>query len=90
MSKAIPDVRPGQVWADNDPRVAGRTLRVESVTTTHAVCVIVTHDAQTQRALDEGSPWVRDRRGKITRIMLARFFPTSTGYRLVRDVEAGA
>ena len=24
-----PDVRPGQIWADNDPRCAGRTLRVE-------------------------------------------------------------
>lgn len=86
------DVKPGQIWADNDWRSAGRTLRVLSVDETHAVCEVVTNDDDTQDHLDNPSraPWYRpgDRRGKQTRIMLRRFKPTSTGYRLVSEADA--
>lgn len=69
-----PDVRPGQVWADNDPRVGVRHVRVVEVDGTHATVV------QTNRhGMSTGST-------RFTRIRLDRFRPTSTGYRLVTDV----
>jgi len=89
------EVRPGQVWADNDPRVTGRTLRVERLewssrqNCTIAVCTIVTNDDHTQRLLDRPheSPWRNryDRRGKTTEIAVRRMRPTSTGYRLISE-----
>jgi len=80
-----PDVRPGQVWADNDLRAVGRTLRVERVEDGKAICVILTN----RDATDPDSPWQQDARGRTTRISLSRFRPTSTGYRLVRDSQYG-
>jgi hypothetical protein len=92
-------VRPGQIWADNDPRAAGRTLRVESVYYSHskdkhvALCTILTNRDDTQTHIDH--PWVswykpRDMRGQQTEIAVVRFRrPTSTGYRLIQDVERG-
>ena len=72
------DVKPGQCWADNDPRSEGRTLRVESIEGDKAVCTILTNcDSY------KGSAWQRDMVGKTTRISLSRFKPTSTGYRLL-------
>lgn len=65
-----PDVRPGQVWADHDPRSAGRTLRVAEVDARYAYCVVLT-------AAQPGS-----RTGQRTRIALERRRPTRTGYRL--------
>lgn len=72
----LPDVRPGQVWADNDPRSAGRTLRVIDVVSQRVICEVVTN-------IDNAPA---DKRGNRTRIALRRFVPTSTGYRLVQDV----
>lgn len=87
-----PDVRPGQVWMDCDPRVAGRTLRVDAVEDGKAVCTVLTNSDETQRYVDDpgslpaymGGAY-NDRRGKQTRISLARFVPTSTGYRLISE-----
>jgi hypothetical protein len=67
-------VEVGQVWADNDWRSAGRTLRVDAVDETHATCTILTN---------QNSHGYRDMRGRTTRIALRRFKPNSTGYRLV-------
>lgn len=75
-------VRVGQVWADNDRRAekVGREVKV-----------VVLH-----RAMHPGCPefaMVVTRFGtgpwgtRQTRIRLNRFRPTSTGYRLVTDVE---
>jgi len=88
------DVRVGQVWADNDPRISKhspRLLRVERIDENgssqnghpHAECVLV------ERLTDgAGQPtgWAR-RTTRISRIRLARFKPTQTGYRLVEDVQ---
>lgn len=74
---------PGQVWADNDPRCAGRTLRVDEVVDGKALCTILTNSAETQADLDRGIGPSRDMRGKPTRISVTRFKPTSTGYRLI-------
>jgi hypothetical protein len=80
-----PDVRPGQIWADNDPRSAGRTLRVDRITAVAAVCTILTNATVVQSDLDRGCRGVLDRRGKITLISLVRLQPTSTGYRLIEE-----
>ncbi|WP_123661636.1 hypothetical protein [Actinocorallia herbida] len=63
------------MWADNDPRSVGRTLRIERVEGERAVCSILTNA--------DGSP--SDRRGTTTRIGLRRFVPTSTGYRFLHE-----
>jgi hypothetical protein len=38
-----PAVRPGQVWAGNDPRAAGRTIRVERLDGDKAICRVLTN-----------------------------------------------
>lgn len=75
-----PKVRPGQVWADNDPRAEGRTLRVVEVTEVRALCEVI---SQSQAP---GFVHATDTRGRLTRIALARFRATARGYRLVQDV----
>lgn len=97
MSIEMIPVRPGQVWADNDPRVAGRTLRVDDVRDGTAHCTILTNDHESQARIDQtghtgragryvDGTWVPgDRRGTTTRIRLGRMRPISTGYRLLTD-----
>lgn len=98
-SEQIP-VRPGQVWADNDPRVTGRTIRIDAVDGDVATCTVLTNDAESQAKIDtHGSPgksgrymggtWVPgDRRGTTTRVKLARLRPVASGYRLLEDTDA--
>lgn len=75
------EVKPGQVWADNDWRSAGRTLEVEEVWQAkyskhrYATCKVLTaRDGANASSV-----------GKRVRIRLDRFKPTSTGYRLVTE-----
>lgn len=84
---AEPKVVPGQLWADNDPRAAVRTLRVLAVDEGKATCRIETNDTDTQAALENPNAWHQraDRRGKATTIALTRMVPSSTGYRLVGE-----
>ena len=86
------DVRPGQIWADADPRSAGRTIRVDEIVGDKARCTVLTNYDETQAYVDnpDSKPTYmanayRDRRGKVTTISLKRFVPNSTGYRLVED-----
>lgn len=93
------DVKPNQIWADNNPRSAGRTLRVDRIEGTKAVCTVLTNTDEVQERVDgtyqqetfragASAPrgmYPSDRRGKEARISLARFKPTSSGYRLVED-----
>jgi hypothetical protein len=91
-----PTVRPGQVWADNDPRAAGRTLRVDEIRHSPridslvAMCTVLTNRDDTQTRIDQPFDlWYkpRDMRGRQTQIAVVRFRrPTSTGYRLIQDV----
>ena len=79
------ELRVGQVWADNDPRAAGRTIEITEL-----------HDADA----DHSEPYVRVRVTKVGRnvrrkevgeqrtIKQRRFKPTRNGYRLVSDVPA--
>ncbi|CAM5466122.1 hypothetical protein [Streptomyces aurantiogriseus] len=64
-------VQVGQVWADNDKRGEGRTVRVDEVDVRYAYCTVLT-------AATPGG-----RTGHRTRIALERMRPTSTGYRLL-------
>lgn len=80
-----PTVRPGQVWADNDRRAKGRTLRVDAIDGDKAVCTILTNSDAAQSNLDRGDPWTVDMRGKTTRVALRRLRPSSTGYRFVQE-----
>lgn len=71
----LPHVRSGQIWADNDKRSKGRTLRVEAVSARHAQCVVLT------------SATPNGRTGHTVRILLERMKPVSNGYRLLIDGE---
>jgi hypothetical protein len=96
MTETTP-VRPGQIWADNDYRAAGRTLRVDEVVGLPAgdqvaVCMILTNPTKTQDRLDRAGgrdAWVRDMRGKTTRIKVRRMRLTNTGYRLLGNATEG-
>jgi hypothetical protein len=79
------EVKPGQIWADNDSRSAGRTLRIDRIIDGETICTVLTNSD----SVNTGLAWQRDMRGKTTRISLARFRPTNTGYRLVRDQQYG-
>ena len=70
-------VQVGQVWADNDPRVYGRTVKVEAIDGDKAVC----------RVLATPVDYPQGRTGHTTKISIGRFKPTSTGYRLIRDAD---
>ena len=77
-----PEVRPGQIWADNDVRSRGRQIKVLAVVDGKATCTVV-------RAADPvASNAGRPPAGRVTRISQRRFRPNSTGYRLVQDAEA--
>lgn len=91
----LPVVEPGQVWADNDRRSNGRTVRVDRVVNDPtkgeqvAVCTVLTNSDRVQSFIGSGSNHFRDTRGTTVRIAVRRMRPTSTGYRLV-PAEAGA
>jgi hypothetical protein len=73
MSSNPYNVKPHQVWADNDKRRQGRTLKVNSVETLHAKCEVLTFAPN------------RQIKRKFVRIRLDRFRPRVNGYSLVRD-----
>ena len=93
MAVETPEVKPGQVWADNDWRAKGRTLRVDEVKKAvnsdhlYALCTVLTNSDSTQADLDSpaGRIWAKDTRGKKVQIRVDRMRPTSTGYRLLED-----
>lgn len=75
------EVRAGQVWADCDWRNEGRTLRVDALEGEKAVCTVLT--------VKDGFPAASGQfKARQVKILLRRFKPTSTGYRLVQDVPS--
>lgn len=80
------EVRVGQIWSDNDKRAHGRQIRVVEVHKRHAVVELVNQRGRPAHGHEDkqlAEP------GRRTTIRLDRFKPTSTGYRLVQDVEGG-
>lgn len=72
------DVTVGQVWADTDPRKAGRRFRITEVDTAHSRARGVT--------FREAYNVSADADGRRTRwIRLDRFRAHNRGYRLVSD-----
>lgn len=70
-----PAPAPGQIWEDNDPRLAGRQVRIVELDGTHALVVL----HQPRPPVSSAKP------GRRTRIRLDRFRPTSTGYRYIGE-----
>lgn len=76
------EVKVGQIWVDNDKRAAGRQLKILTV-----------DKAPPGKQLSSGyatAEVISDRRAGLrtnrqTCILLSRFKPNSTGYRLVKD-----
>ncbi len=83
-----PQVRIGQVWADKDPYSVGRTFRIIAIEDERAVCEVLTNSTSAQKLLDRLPPasWVRDVRGRKTRIQIRRLRPTVRGFDLIQDV----
>lgn len=77
MTSTEQAVETGQIWADNDPRAYARKLRVVEIDETHATVELY----QPRHPVSSAKP------GRRTRILLRRFRPTSTGYRLVRNAD---
>jgi hypothetical protein len=67
--------QPQEVWADNDKRSNGRTLRVDEVTGNYALCSVLTVAGGRSAETKGKFPKIR--------ILLARFTGNSTGYTLV-------
>jgi hypothetical protein len=70
------DVKPGQIWQDNDKRCHGRQVRIVEIYGTHAV-------VELHRSRGVGDDHAKP--GRRTRIRLDRFRPTATGYVLVQE-----
>lgn len=71
-----PTPAPGQVWADNDPRIPGREIRIVEIGETHALVELHQPRGAGHRAAKPG---------RRTRIRLDRFRPTTTGYRYISE-----
>lgn len=66
----------GQIWADNDRRAKGRTVRIVEIVGKHVYVETVT---------GVGGKPAPPR--KPQRLLLHRLRPNSTGYRFVRDPD---
>lgn len=84
-----PTVRPGQVWADNDSRSEGRTLRVDSIEDVK-YCGGASHPTAICTVLTPANNYPQGRTGHQVRIRVSRMKSTSTGYRLVSDAPEEA
>ncbi|MCZ0981915.1 hypothetical protein O1L60_31385 [Streptomyces diastatochromogenes] len=77
-------VEAGQIWADNDPRRAGRKIRIDDVKANFAFCTVMQNTDEVQEAIDTfGFGATQDRRGTTTRIGLSRFYDEK--YRLCTE-----
>jgi len=84
------EVRPGQIWQDNDKRGYDRQVRIVEIVHVHVPGRPsngrgVPH-AVVELVQGRSAEYGQAKPGRRTRIRLDRFRPTSTGYRLVRDV----
>jgi hypothetical protein len=86
----LPRVRVGQIWADNDRRANGRLVKVVALISDIVGEELVDYALVEQslaRRVGTNGPSEQNRPGRRTRIRISRFVPSSTGYRLVSDVE---
>lgn len=85
----LPQVKTGQVWADNDYRANGRQVTVLGIVSEFVGGELVDYALVSQnKARQVRKPGEQNRPGRRTRIRLDRFRPwRRTGYTLVQDVE---
>jgi hypothetical protein len=82
-------VEPGQIWADADPRRAGRKIRIDDVKANFAFATVMQNAHDVQGKINTyGFGAAQDRRGTTTRIGLARFYDEK--YRLCDPTELQA
>jgi len=81
------EVKPGQVWADNDKRGYGRQVRVLEVHREMADGTPFYIGYAIVEQVAHGDPVRAHNNGRRSKIRLDRFKPTSTGYRLVSALE---
>lgn len=86
MITLSPEVKIGQVWADNDKRANGRQVRVVGFVTEGGTDYAL---VEQNKARQVRKPGEQNRPGRRTRIRLDRFNPRrQTGYTLVlNDLE---
>ncbi len=81
INKYGTEIHVGSIWADNDPRCGGRTVKIVAIEmwdVHRAICEVRTNP--------DGKPPVT---GRVVRIKVDRLHPTSTGYRLIEDPTEG-
>lgn len=76
-------VEPGQVYADNDYRVEGRTLRIDRVEDGIAYCTVLTNYRHVDEMISNGHSTEMDKVGTTTQIRTRRFTADARGYRLL-------
>lgn len=84
-------VQVGQIWADNDKRAGGRQIRVDRIDGDYATCTVVADRAEPEQRYHGRDNVARPPGwtavGFKRRILLRRFKPTATGYRLIGDTQ---
>ncbi|MEW1675608.1 hypothetical protein AB0O47_20545 [Streptomyces noursei] len=82
-------IEPGQIWADNDPRRAGRKIRIDDLKANFVFCTVMQNTYEVQEQIDTfGFGAAQDRRGTTTRIGLSRFYDLK--YRICHPDELQA
>ncbi|MFH9606821.1 hypothetical protein [Streptomyces sp. NPDC017448] len=76
-------VEPGQIWADNDYRLEGRTLRVDHVEDGVAYCTVLTNYKHVDDMIGNGHSPDLNKVGTTTQIRTRRFTADARGYRLL-------
>ncbi|MFJ1700361.1 hypothetical protein ACIOHC_35820 [Streptomyces sp. NPDC088252] len=76
-------VEPGQVYADNDYRMDGRTLRVDRVENGVAHCTVLTNYKHVDEMIANEHTNELDKVGTTTQIRTRRFTADARGYRLL-------
>lgn len=81
MTDPYEAVKPGTVWADNDKRSTGRTVRVDHVAGNYAYCTVLSNRNDWERDGEQ------DKRGREVRLSVRRMRPVATGWTLVGQGE---
>lgn len=80
--KDLPEIKVGQVWADNDKREKGRTVKALAIIDRGG-----DHHVSVEVLTVRGGH--KPPKPRQSRIAQRRFVPNGTGYRLIQDVPGG-
>ena len=89
MPHPLPSVKVGQVWKDNDKRMADRYLKVLQVFDKDAGSLHGYVQVQQVKSSAAGTnAWAPVAGSRPRNVAIKRMVPTSTGYHLILDVSA--